>query len=172
MNSAILLIPLFIIRYGLLGAVNKVALPRAAHFPQAQGIEKPMFLIYQLATVAIIVYMTFLKVNTQSPVFYTGVGVYITGVLIFAMATINFAKPSESGINQTGLYRFSRNPMYVAYFVYFVGCALLACSIPLAVMVCVFQIAGHWVILAEERWCEETFGDEYIQYMQKVRRYI
>ena len=172
MNSAILLILLFIIRYGLLGVVNKIALPRAAHFPQVQGVEKPMFLIYQLATVAIIVYMAFLKVNTQSPVFYIGIGVYIAGALLLAIATINFAKPSESGINQTGLYCFSRNPMYVAYFVYFVGCALLTYSIPLAVMVCVFQISSHWVILAEERWCEETFGDEYIQYMKKVRRYI
>ena len=172
MNSAILLIPLFLIRYGLLGIINKSALSRAAHFPQAQDAEKPMFLLYQLATVAIVVYMFFIKVNTQPHVFYIGIGVYIAGVLLFAMATINFAKPNESGINQTGLYHFSRNPMYVAYFVYFAGCALLTYSIPLAVMVGVFQMASHWVILAEERWCKQTFGNEYIKYMEKVRRYI
>jgi protein-S-isoprenylcysteine O-methyltransferase Ste14 len=36
----------------------------------------------------------------------------------------------------------------------------------------VFQISAHWIILSEERWCVNKFGQEYINYMNKVRRYI
>ena len=34
------------------------------------------------------------------------------------------------------------------------------------------QISGHWVILAEERWCLARFGGAYARYMQKVPRYL
>ncbi len=36
----------------------------------------------------------------------------------------------------------------------------------------VFQISAYWIILSEERWCVKKFGEEYINYMNKVRRYI
>ena len=87
-------------------------------------------------------------------------------------AISDFAKPSENGINLKGLYRFSRNPMYVAYFVYFLGCVILTHSLILFLILMIFQISAHWIILSEERWCIRQFGDEYIKYMNKVRRYI
>lgn len=34
------------------------------------------------------------------------------------------------------------------------------------------KISAHWIILAEERWCIKKFGEEYKNYMNKVRRYI
>ncbi|MFR6330355.1 MAG: methyltransferase family protein, partial [Eisenbergiella sp.] len=82
------------------------------------------------------------------------------------------ATPSENGINKNGLYRVSRNPMYVAYFVFFLGYVLLTQSLILLALVIIFQISAHWIILSEERWCMEKFGDEYVQYLKRVRRYI
>lgn len=71
-----------------------------------------------------------------------------------------------------GLYRVSRNPMYISYFLYFLGCAILTNSWILLLFLIAFQTSSHWIILSEERWCIENFGDEYIKYMNKVRRYI
>ncbi len=62
--------------------------------------------------------------------------------------------------------------MYVAYFVYFVGCALLTQSMVLLGTVIAFQVSAHWIILSEERWCLERFGEEYQRYSKKVRRYL
>lgn len=45
-------------------------------------------------------------------------------------------------------------------------------SLVLLAIVLVFQITAHWIIRSEERWCIKQFGAEYIQYMEKVRRYI
>ena len=171
MNSAILLIPLFLIRYGLLALINKTALPKAAYFPPMQKIEKLMFFVYQVSTILILVYMLFLKATIVDVFSKIGLCVYVIGVALFVVATTSFAK-TGTGVNKNGLYRISRNPMYIAYFIYFLGCGLLTHSILMLVLVCIFQIAAHWIILAEERWCLQTFGDEYAQYMKKVRRYI
>lgn len=172
MNSVILLIPLFAIRYGLLSIINKGALPRAAHFPPMQGIEKIMNGIYQTTTILIVLLMFFLKINTELVYFIFGIVVYMGGLLLLILSNISFAKPDEDGINKSGLYRISRNPMYVAYFIYFVGCVVLTQSVQLLFLLCVFQISAHWIILSEERWCVEKFGQQYLQYMKKVRRYI
>ncbi|WP_334301391.1 methyltransferase family protein [Lientehia hominis] len=85
---------------------------------------------------------------------------------------INYASPSVSGLNSSGLYRFSRNPMYVSYFLFFSGCVLLTKSLLLGGIVLVFIISTHWIILSEERWCSEKFGESYEQYRKKVRRYL
>ena len=116
--------------------------------------------------------MFFIKTDTATSSFKIGVIVYIIGVILFAIATISFAKPNANGINQSGLYRISRNPMYISYFIYFLGCVLLTHSIILLILLFAFQISSHWIILAEERWCIQTFQDKYVQYMKKVRRYI
>ena len=62
--------------------------------------------------------------------------------------------------------------MYISYFLYFTGTALLVRSAPFFGLVLVFQTSAHWIILAEERWCLETFGDDFRQYAARVRRYL
>ena len=88
------------------------------------------------------------------------------------IATMNFAFPNVEGLNTNGLYYFLRNPMYIAYFVYFLGTSLLTQSGILFVILVFFQISAHWIILSEERWCIEKFGNSYKEYMDKVPRYL
>lgn len=172
MNSGILLIPLFLIRYGLLALINKKAFPKAAFFAPMQGTDRILYWIYQISTIGIILYMPFLKVETETIFFKIGSVIYCLGVLLLILATISFAKPKDNDVIQSGLYRFSRNPMYVAFFVYLLGCVLLTASIILSLELFFFQLSAHWIILAEERWCIKNFGEKYIRYMKKVRRYL
>ena len=79
---------------------------------------------------------------------------------------------TEEGFCQSGVYRLSRNPMYAAYFLLFLGCALLTRSLPLLLCLAVFQLTAHVLIRAEERWCLRTFGAAYARYMGRVRRYL
>ena len=101
-----------------------------------------------------------------------GLGVYLAGLGLLAAAVASFAAPAENGINKNGLYRVSRNPMYVAYFIFFLGCALLLQSPVLLGVVLLFQVSAHWIIRSEERWCLQTFSGEYQAYMKQVRRYL
>jgi len=172
MNAGFLLIPILLIRYGLLALINREALGRAAYFAPLLGKEKAAYWIYQLTTVGMFVYLFFLTIRADSVWFYVGLGVTIAGAALYAAATADYAKPRADGINTGGLYRVSRNPMYVAYFIYFLGCALMARSLILFAILLVFQVSAHFIILSEERWCLERFGEAYREYMRRVRRYI
>lgn len=172
MNAILILIPFILIRFGLLGILDKEALKRAAFFAPLLGKEKAAYWFYQISNILLFVYLCFLKITTNPYWLYTGLVIYGSGVMVCIVSVANFAKPADNGINLKGLYRISRNPMYVAYFIYFLGCVLLTQSLILLAMLMVFQISAHWIILSEERWCVKKFGEEYINYMNKVRRYI
>ncbi|MEG0542048.1 MAG: methyltransferase [Angelakisella sp.] len=173
MMAFLLLLPFFLVRFGLLSLLNQEAINRAAYFAPLLDNEKPAYWLYQISNVAIIVYMFFLKIKFVSIwLFYTGVAVYVIGIILLIVSVVSFATPAKNGINESGIYRLSRNPMYVAYFVFFFGCVLLTQSLVLLAVVLVFQITSHWIILSEERWCIRKFGNEYRQYMERVRRYI
>ena len=172
MNGFLLLLPFILIRFGLLTILNKEGLKRAAFFAPLIGKEKVAYGFYQISNILFFVYLFFLKITTDPYWFYAGLVTYGLGVLLCLASVSNFAKPAENGINIKGLYRISRNPMYVAYFIFFLGCVLLTQSLRLFVILMAFQISAHWIILSEERWCIKKFGEEYKNYMNKVRRYI
>ena len=172
MNAFITVIPIILIRYGLLSFISKEALKRASIFAPLIGRERIAYAVYQITTISIFLYLTMLKIRTDSVWFYIGLIVYISGLILYSVSTVNYAKPKTNGINLNGLYQVSRNPMYIAYFIYFLGCVFLTYSYILLVLLIAFQISAHWIIISEERWCIKKFGEEYIRYMNKVRRYI
>lgn len=172
MSAFWLLIPLLLIRYGVLGLLNKTALKRAAFFPPMAGNEKSAYMIYQISTLFLLIYPFFLKVRTGGTLFFIDIAVYGLGIIVYIASAISFASPEKNGINQNGLYRISRNPMYIGYFIYFLGCVMLTGSVELFVALVIFQISAHWIILSEERWCINEFGESYISYMKHVRRYL
>lgn len=172
MNAFLLIIPLLLIRFGLLKMINKDSLRRAAFFAPLEGKEKVAYLFYQLSNAFMILYSVFLKIQTKPPLFLIALFIYVLGVSVLIIATVNFAKPEQSGINTNGIYKISRNPMYIGYFIYFASCVMLTHSMLLLISLLVFQISAHWIILSEERWCINKFGAEYINYMNKVKRYI
>ncbi|WP_026893136.1 methyltransferase family protein [Lacrimispora aerotolerans] len=172
MNGFFCIVPLLLIRFGVLRLLNENALRRAAFFAPAIGKEKVALWFYQVSNIFIFVYLCFLRIKTDSYWFYIGLVIYALGLLLCLVSVLDFAKPGENGINMNGFYQVSRNPMYVGYFVLFFGCCVLTQSWLLFAGLVVFQVSGHWIIRSEERWCIEKFGQEYISYMDKVRRYI
>ena len=138
-----------------------------------QGREKIAYAVYQLATLGILLALCAGRIQTGSTgTWYGGLTVYLLGLVLCAVSVLHFAAPDQDGLNTQGIYRLSRNPMYLGYFVCFLGMALLTRSWVLLALVLVFQGSAHWIILAEERWCQETFGEAYRQYRGRVRRYL
>ncbi|MFF2753113.1 methyltransferase family protein [Psychrobacillus sp. NPDC058041] len=172
MNAILTVIPILLIRHGILSAISKEGSKRAGSFAPLSEIEKVAYWIYQITTAVILLFLLLLKIRTDSVLFYIGLIIYILGIVLYTVSTLNYAHPKMNGINVSGLYRISRNPMYVSYFIYFMGCALLTHSWILLGLLIVFQISAHWIILSEERWCINKFGEEYIKYMNSVRRYF
>jgi len=76
-------------------------------------------------------------------------------------------------IVSNGIYRFSRNPMYVGFSLWTFGIAFLVNSawMLLAAPIGIF-LTDRFVIAKEERYLERKFGEEYLSYKRNVRRWI
>jgi protein-S-isoprenylcysteine O-methyltransferase Ste14 len=89
-----------------------------------------------------------------------------------AGTNVNPMKPATALVT-TGIYRFTRNPMYVGLMIGFTGLALLTRIGWLLVELPVVLAIMHWgVILREERYLSRKFGAEYEAYRARVRRYF
>lgn len=78
-----------------------------------------------------------------------------------------------TAIIQSGPFRLTRNPLYVAMTLLYVGVALIMnAAWPLLLLPLVLLIVHRGVIQREERYLEQKFGDEYISYKSRVRRWI
>jgi protein-S-isoprenylcysteine O-methyltransferase Ste14 len=74
-------------------------------------------------------------------------------------------------IVRTGPYRFSRNPIYLAFFALHFGLAIWINSLWLvATLVATVAIIALVVVPREERYLTGRFGSEYLEYKASVRR--
>ena len=72
-----------------------------------------------------------------------------------------------------GLYRFSRNPMYIAVVLILVGWALAVYSLGLWIYAVCIAIAFHVrVVTYEEPWLASTHGPEWDAYRARVPRWL
>lgn len=72
-----------------------------------------------------------------------------------------------------GLYRYTRNPMYVAVSLVLLGWAVTYAKSALFIYAACVLIAFHLrIVLAEEPWLARTFGDEWQIYKQRVPRWL
>lgn len=145
---------------------------RAAHYAPMEGREKVALFVYQATTLVLVILPCMLFVKIDSALAWGGVVAYGMGLLCLAISMACFVRPSDGGVCTKGIYRYARNPMYVAYFLIFLGCTAMTTSIWMLLTLVAFQLSAHFVILAEERWCLDAFGDAYKAYMQRVRRYL
>jgi len=89
---------------------------------------------------------------------------------------IRFGLPQTGGavgqLKVDGLYRFSRNPQYVADIAILVGWALLCASVVAIPVIVVGILVLLIAPFAEESWLEEQYGQAYQDYKATVRRYL
>lgn len=72
-----------------------------------------------------------------------------------------------------GLYRFSRNPIYIAFLLCYLSLALLFDSLWfICFAVPLWGFLRYGVIAREEAYLERKFGVDYLNYKQRVRRWI
>jgi protein-S-isoprenylcysteine O-methyltransferase Ste14 len=81
-------------------------------------------------------------------------------------------KPTTA-IVADGIYAFSRNPVYVAMALIYLGAVLIFNSVWMAAFLVPVLIVIHFgVILREEKYLENKFGAGYLDYKRRVRRWI
>ena len=114
-----------------------------------------------------------------------GVGVVLAAAgLAFSMAgmvsfrrartTLNPTQPgSTSSLVTGGVYRVTRNPMYLGLLLVLLGwAAFLASPLAFLLVPCFFAYIDRFQIRPEERALSQLFGEPYAAYLRKVRRWL
>ena len=79
----------------------------------------------------------------------------------------------EDMLIESGIYRWTRNPQYLGYYLLLLGSAVASGSAVAFLFVIIFIILIHaGVVLVEEPHLRQVFGGDYETYMQRVARYL
>ncbi len=147
------------------------------------GVKVPPPLIYLSAIIAGLI-LNYLYPTAFLPVSISRiVGILSAALAVFilvlafrafklAQTNLEPWKPTNAIVSD-GIFRFSRNPIYLAYTLFYLGAAFLFGSLwMLALLVPVLLVMRYSVIAREEKYLENKFGAEYGDYKRRARRWI
>jgi len=109
-----------------------------------------------------------------------GVCLVLLGFVLFIWALVSFGASRRVGIDNqapgelvtTGVFAFSRNPIFVFVDLYFIGTFLLNGTV-IFLMAAVLVVVGlHYQILQEERFLRAQYGQAYRDYCAQTPRYL
>jgi protein-S-isoprenylcysteine O-methyltransferase Ste14 len=109
-----------------------------------------------------------------SLLFATGVAMIVWSRRAFKAAGTPIRPLAEStALIRHGLYRWSRNPMYLGAVLLVAGVAIVLGSLaPMVIVIAFFAILQEGFIRREERLLDDTFGEQYRTYRRSVRRWL
>ena len=121
------------------------------------------------------------------PILTTGARYWIGGAVlalgvVLALWGRHVMEQAGTNVNPTlpatalvvsGPFRVSRNPLYVALTLMYIGLALLANALWVLLLAAPVLVLLHYgVVRREERYLEAKFGESYREYRSRVRRYM
>ena len=146
------------------------------------GLVRPPFVYLSSIALGLVLHLLWparlVPASVSTPV---GAIVTVLAISLFvsAVRTLRAAGTPVPGnrptttIVRTGPYRFSRNPIYLAFSLLQLGLALWVNSLALLItLVPAIALMGLVVIPREERYLEARFPSEYLPYKASVRRWL
>ena len=119
-----------------------------------------------------VMYSIVLPLQCGTPWFYIGSIVYVCGCIPYLISTVNFASAPLNEPIVSGVYKISRNPLYLFSALMLLGIGIAGASWLMIVLVILYAVVNHFTVLAEERFCSEKYGEPYRIYMKNVPRYL
>ena len=111
---------------------------------------------------------------------WVGVVFCLAGLLLLLWSLVSFGQSFRVGIDTvrpdrlvtTGVFAFSRNPIYVAFAIVLIGQFLIFPNWTLLAYLGAATWLFHRQVLREEEYLRSHYGPEYSEYCQRVRRYL
>ncbi len=170
-NAWLLTLPFFALGAFFMGMKKETA-KRMSDMTGYGAKEKAMTVAASLAPYPFLLATVWTPFTAALPLLCLGLLLYVIGMALFASTLrVIIQTPCDQPFS-TGPYRFSRNPLYVAATIVFVGICLATANPVLGCYLVIAVWLQHFMILAEERICREKYGDVFESYMKRVPRYL
>jgi protein-S-isoprenylcysteine O-methyltransferase Ste14 len=136
--------------------------------------RKENTIIYAILLIMLIglIYAVFLPLQPVAIWLFSGLLIYLFGVVFNVVAVLNFATSPKNKVITKGLYNVSRNPMYVGVVLTQIGLGIACSSWLYLLLTAVLMILLNANSSAEERYCLYMYRDDYRKYMNRTPRWI
>jgi len=118
------------------------------------------------------IYSIFLPLKLRTIWFYVGVPIALFGITGMVIVMVNWANSPPMKPIRKGLYRYSRHPMYVTYFLVFLGTSITTASWLFVLFLILFAVGTVAFVDFEEKGCLEQYGDIYREYRNRTPKWI
>jgi protein-S-isoprenylcysteine O-methyltransferase Ste14 len=147
---------------------------RLFSFPKFQSLKERIISMASVFLFArgLMIYTVFVPFQVGGALFYIGTTVFVLGLIAHISAMINFATTPPDKPVVKGIYQYSRHPMQILGIFMWLGVGLATASLVI-LLACIIQIfLCRPFLIAQERACTKSYGEEYGKYMMKVFRYF
>lgn len=175
-NAWILCIVLYAAVFVPLSMNNEIVEKRMEGEPKGSEQKKSTRIVNVITHVIImpltLIYSIFLPLQLGTWWFYTGLLIYLLGLIMVLLVSISFASaPLDEPLSE-GIYAISRHPQYFGFFLAYAGIGIACASWVLLLCALVWILSWQFGIEEEERILLEKYGDAYRQYMNRTPRWI
>ncbi len=126
----------------------------------------------KLLVFLVLIYSIFLPLKLGTMWFYIGLPVTLLGLVTRAIVLVNWATAPPNEPITIGLYHYSRHPMYLTDFLFFLGLGIATASWIFLLFSVIYIILSSVFVASEESFCVKHYGDIYRAYMNKTPRWI
>lgn len=144
---------------------------RALDSSWRSGKDKINYMICSLLQMSLLILSVFVPVKVDMGWLLTGALIYFLSLAGFIWSIHSYASAPADKVICNGIYRWSRNPMYVCYFASVLGTCIASASLWMLIILIALILVTHRSILGEEQFCERTYGEAYMAYKEKTPRY-
>jgi protein-S-isoprenylcysteine O-methyltransferase Ste14 len=170
-NAWLLMLPLVLIP-AIFASIKKGLFKKTESTARLSKAEKMVFRFSKVVLVLLFLYSIFLPLKLGTLWFYVGLPISLLGIVMYIIVSVNIANTPVNRPVTTGLYRYSRHPMYVTSFLAPVGAGVASASW-LFLLLSVLCIITHFINgIFEERLCLEAYGSDYQEYLDMTPRWI
>ena len=117
-------------------------------------------------------YSIFLPLRVGTGWLWVGLGFFVLGLLALVLGVLAVSKTPEGKPFTSGIYRFSRHPVYLSMILVYLGVSIAAASwlfFLITVITCFLQ---RYQAIKEEGFCSREYGDVYREYMNNTPRWL
>jgi protein-S-isoprenylcysteine O-methyltransferase Ste14 len=117
-------------------------------------------------------YSIFVPLKLGTIWFYIGLLVYLIGMILVTISMMDFATTPLNKPVTKGVYRFSRNPMFIGFFLVYFGIAITCVSWVYLLITVVFIVVVYYMSPLEEAVTLGHYGTAYGDYMKRTPKWI
>jgi protein-S-isoprenylcysteine O-methyltransferase Ste14 len=119
-----------------------------------------------------VAYSIFLPLKLGTIWFYAGLAIFLIGLLVLTAATANFATTPLDVPITSGIYHYSRHPLYLASLLIYFSVGIASASWVFLLFFVIQSVFIRIAAVGEEGYCVEKYGEAYREYIDRTPRWL